>query len=168
MKLRRFATVAMGVILAAAVVAGPRMAAAQQSPTSMSLAKELIALKGAGTMFDPLVAGVVEQAKGTFLRTNPNLAKDLNEVAAALRSEYGTRLDEIHDIMARAFVERFTEQELKDAVAFYKTPLGRKLVAQETPAMEEGMSRLQKWADQLSEQVVGRFRAEMKKRGHTI
>jgi hypothetical protein len=168
MQFRRFfATAATGIFLAAAAAAGPAVAQAP-SPAAMASAKELIALKGATNLFDPVVPGVIEQAKGTFLRTNPSLAKDLNEVAAALRNEYANKRTEVHNIIARALAERFTEQELRDAVAFYKTPLGAKLIAQEAPAMEEGMSRLQRWADQLSEQVIGRFRAEMKKRGHAI
>jgi uncharacterized protein len=144
--------------------------AAAQAPSAnaMNFAKELIALKGAANLFDPVVPGVIEQARTTFLRTSPNLAKDLNEVAATLRTEYAGKRGEVHDIIARALAERFTEPELRDAVTFYKTPLGQKLIANEGAAMEEGMSRLQRWADQLSEQVVGRFRAEMKRRGHTI
>ena len=62
--------------------------AQQPSAAAISMAKELIALKGAATMYDPVVRGVVEQAKNVLLRTNPMLSKELNEVTAKLHAEY--------------------------------------------------------------------------------
>ena len=65
--------------------------AQQPSAASIALAKELLEVKGATTMFDPVVPGVIETAKNTFLTTNPGLSKDLNEVSAQLRKELGGR-----------------------------------------------------------------------------
>ena len=66
------------------------------------MAKELIALKGATTMYDPVVRGVVEQAKLVLLRTNPMLSKDLNEVTAKLHTEYAAKVNELREIVARS------------------------------------------------------------------
>ena len=38
------------------------------------------------------------------------------------------RRAEIHTEIARGYASQFTEQELKDVLAFYKTPLGKKLI----------------------------------------
>jgi len=102
------------------------------------------------------------------LQTNPTLGKDLNEVAAKLRAEYATRTAEILNDAAKLYAARFKEQELKDALAFYKSPLGRKLLAEEPRILDESMRNAQIWADRLSEEVINRMRAEMKKRGHEI
>jgi hypothetical protein len=45
-------------------------------------------------MFDPVIIGIVEQTKGALLQTNPQLSKDLNEVAAQLRTEFAPRVAE--------------------------------------------------------------------------
>ena len=34
-------------------------------------------------MFDPVIVSMIEQTKAALLQTNPQLAKDLNEVAHA-------------------------------------------------------------------------------------
>lgn len=153
-----------------ALAAGGLEPAAAQAPSrgAIEAAKELITLKGAAAMFDAVVPGVVETARSTFLRTNPALAKDLGEVSAQLRKDYEAKKGEIIDIIARAFAERFSEQELKNAVTFYKTPLGQKLITWEARTLEEGMGRAEAWATKFSEEVVSRMRAEMKKRGHNI
>ena len=91
-------------------------------------AKELITVAGATTLFSPLIAGVVEQAKVLYLQQNPSLAKDLNEISAQLRTDLQPRFSELTDEVARLYATNFTEQELKEILAFYKTPPGKKLL----------------------------------------
>src|SRR5579884_2719083 len=51
----------------------------------IAMAKQILTVTGATTVFDPLIAGVVEQARLLYLQQNPGLAKDLNEIAAKMR-----------------------------------------------------------------------------------
>jgi uncharacterized protein len=156
-------------VLALVLAASCGSAHAQQpSATALTTAKELITTKGATAIFDPVVVGVIEQAKSVLLRTNPMLSKDLNEVATKLRADYAPRSVEILNDTARIYATRFTEQELKDVLAFYKSPLGQKLLAEEPRILDEGMRNAETWANKLSEEVIGKIRVEMKKRGHEI
>jgi hypothetical protein len=153
--------------LALAVCAGAAHAQ-QPSPAAIAVAKEYITTKGAVALYDPVVPGVIEQAKSVFLQANPTLGKDLNEVALKLRAEYASRSAEILNEVAKLYAARFTEKELKDALAFYKSPLGHKLLVEEPNILEQSMKSTQAWADRLSQEVIGKIRAEMKKRGHDI
>jgi hypothetical protein len=156
-------------LLALGLLALTHSAQAQRpSPAAISMAKELIALKGATTMYDPVVRGVVEQAKIVLLRTNPMVSKDLNEITARLHNEYAARINELRELVARVYASRFTEQELKDALTFYKTPLGKKLIEQEPQILEQTMKDAQDWGDKLSEEVMNKMRVEMKKKGHDL
>jgi hypothetical protein len=169
--LASLASAARAVMLALALILAASVGSAhaqQPSASALATAKELITTKGAAAIFDPVVPGVIEQAKSALLRTNPMLSKDLNEVAAKLRADYALRSVEIVNDMAKLYATRFTEQELKDTLAFYKSPLGRKLLVEEPRVLDEGMRNAQTWANKLSEEVLGKIRAEMKKRGHDI
>jgi hypothetical protein len=155
--------------LAAFAVTGGNAALAQSSdPAAMAAARELITLKGAKNMFDAVVPGVVETVKNNFLRMNPNLAKDLNEVSANLRKQYEAQRSKPLDEVAKTFADRFTLSELKGAIEFYKTPLGQKLIEGEARALEDGMKNAESWANRFADEVVQAMRAEMKKRGHNI
>ncbi len=157
------------IMLALALVAfAPAALAQQPSPAAMSIARDLITAKGAMGMYDALIPGVVERAKTLFLRSNPSLSKELNEVAAKLRADYASRNAEVRDMVVRLYASHFTEKELKDALAFYKTSLGKKLIEQEPKILEQSMTEAQSWGDKLSEEVIVRIRAEMKKKGHDI
>ena len=142
--------------------------AQQPTPSALEVAKQIVLIKG-GTTFDAIVPGVVETAKNMFLPTNPNLSKDLNEVAAQLRKEfYEPKRAELMNEVSKAYAQRFSEQELKDILAFYKTPLGQKMIAEEPKALEESLRRAQEWANNFSEEVIARMREEMRKRGANL
>jgi hypothetical protein len=119
-------------------------------------------------MFDPIIIGVVEQTKGTLLQTNPQLAKDLNDVSVALRNEFVPRRNELLGEAARLYAQRFSEAELKELVVFYKSPIGKKMSVQEPQVLDETFTFVQQWAPRVSEEVMNRFRAEMKKKGHNL
>jgi uncharacterized protein len=156
--------------LAAVVWCLAAVAAQAQTPTAGAVAttRELLAVKGGTLMFEPVIPGVVETTKNNLLPTNPGLAKDLNEVSAQLRREFEAKKAELVYEVAIIYAKHFTEQELKDLVTFYKTPLGQKMLREEPIAVEESLKRAQDWSMDFAEVVMGRFRAEMKKRGHDL
>ena len=160
--------VLLAAIGTALIVAGPGARAQQPSAAAMATAKELITLTGATTLFSPLIAGVVEQAKLLFLQQNPGLSKDLNEVANQIRTDLQPRFGELTDEVARLYATNFSEQELKEVVAFYKTPAGKKLLVQQPKIIDSSMKYAQEWANRLSDQVIGKMREELKKRGHAL
>lgn len=150
------------------VTFGSPAIAQQPSPASMASAKELITITGATTLFTPLIAGVVEQAKNLYLQQNPALAKDLNEISARMRTDLQPRFVELTDEVSRLYATNFTEQELKDILAFYKTTAGKKLLAEQPKIVDSSMKFAQEWANKLSDQVVAKMRDELKKRGHSL
>jgi hypothetical protein len=156
--------------LAAALLLAPLSPARAQEPSSTALAaaSDILDIKGSMTIFEPLIPGVVEQSKNTLLQINPNYFKDLNDISAMLRKEYAPRLAALRTEIVKAYAVRFTEQELKDTLAFYRSPLGKKLLAEEAQFVDKAMSTAQDWAMKLNEEALARFRAEMKKRGHAL
>jgi hypothetical protein len=165
----KFARGARAALVVFGVAGFAGLACAQQpAPSAVVIAKELIVLKGSTQLWDAVVPGVIEQAKGVFLQTNPALGRELNDVAAQLRTEYAPRSTQLVEQIAQLYAKTFTEQELKEALAFYKSPLGRKIVSEEPKVLDEGFRRIQQWTNQFSEEVMGRMRAEMKKKGYDL
>jgi len=159
---------------AIACLAWSQAAQAQQKPPSAAvtlatqlLATELLELKGGIGAYDPAIDGVVIHHKGVLLQINPNFAKDINDVEQMMRKEGAARREELHKEIALGYASQFTEQGLKDMIAFYKTPLGKRMIEQEPKAGEQSTKRAQLWIDKYAETVIERMRAEMRKRGHT-
>jgi hypothetical protein len=155
----------LAAVAVALVAFGPAAHSQQPSAAALSTAKELIASTAATTVFNPLIAGVVEQAKLLFLQQNPALAKDLNEIANKIRTDLAPRFAELSDEMARLYATNFTEPELKAILVFYQSPAGKKLLAQQPAVVDASMKFAQDWANKLSDEVIAQMREELKKRG---
>jgi hypothetical protein len=155
-------------LLALVLAAAPAHAQQQPSANSIAMAKEIITLKGSAAGYNVVGAGVIEQSKAVLLQTNPMLSKDLNEVAAKMRTDFAARMAEPLNDAAKLYASGFSEQELKDILAFYKSPAGKKVIEQEGKIFETSMANLDTWASKFTEEVLGRMRAEMKKRGHEL
>ena len=162
---------AAGLVLGLALSSVP--VAAQQpakpaSPAAIAAAKEILAMKSASAMYAAAVPNIVQRTKDALLQANLNYQKDLNEVAVIVAQNLAGREKEIGEGMAKVYAGEFTEQELKDLVTFYKSPLGQKLLASEPRAIQFSMSYMNQWAQGFAEVVNGQFRAEMRKRGKEI
>src|SRR5439155_135552 len=74
---------------AIACLALGQAAQAQQQPSAaaITLATQLLELKGGISAYDPAVDGVIIHHKGVLLQINPNLAKDINDVEQLVRKE---------------------------------------------------------------------------------
>jgi hypothetical protein len=138
------------------------------TPAAIAAAKEILAMKNAGAMYASAVPNIVQRSKDSILQNNLNYQKDLNEVAVVVAQTMAGREKEIGEQMAKIYASDFTEQELKDLVTFYKSPLGQKLLAQEPRSISASMSYMNQWAQTFAEEVNGAFRAEMRKRGKEI
>ncbi len=66
----------------------PGAAAAPKAPepsaAQIALARQLLDVNGEGKSFDSLIPGVIEQTAGGFVQANPDLIRDLREVATQL------------------------------------------------------------------------------------
>jgi hypothetical protein len=162
---------AAGLILGlalAGVPASAQPAPKTASPAAIAAAKEILSMKNASGMYVNAVPNIVARTKDVLLQNNLNYQKDLNEVAVIVAQSLAGREKEIGEGMAQIYASEFTEQELKDLVTFYKSPLGQKLLATEPIAIQRSMSYMNEWAQSFAEVVNGQFRAEMRKRGKEI
>jgi len=138
------------------------------SPSAIAAAKDLLAVKNVNQVYAQAVPNIVQRTKDAFLASNLSYQKDLDEVAVVVAKSLAGREKEIGEQMAKIYANDFTEQELKDLTAFYKSPLGQKVLAQEPKSIQTSMNFMGQWAQAFSETVANEFRNEMKKRGKPL
>ena len=138
------------------------------TPAQMQLARDIMNASGEARALEPLIPSVMQQAFANFVQQNPDLQKPLVDTMTALQPEFMKLQPEVTDIMAASFATHFTEAELKDILAFYSTPTGKKYVAEMPKVIQESLASAREWGGKLSEKVIARVREEMKKKGHTL
>ena len=97
---------------------------------------EFIKITGAGSAFENAIAqigaGVSEENKEAY-------TKEAN----------GT-LDGLYSKMADLYMAEFTQDEIKELVAFYNTDLGKKLASKQTTLAQKAMMFGQSWGMEVS------------------
>jgi hypothetical protein len=142
-------------------------AAPAPSPAHLALARELITINGLSRLVDPFMPQFSAQVRRGAV-TRPELTKDLDQVLESLKPEVDQQKQSMVETTARYYASTFTEAEIKDLIAFFKTPTGQKYL-QLSPKILDGLAvEAQRWAERTSEQVMSRVRAEMAKRGHQM
>ena len=155
----------------AALAQQPAPAPAPLKPVSaaaLASAKEILAAKNVSLIYQEAVPGLVQRAKQTFLQSNLNLQKDLDEVAAKVAKDLNGREQEIGEQMAKIYGNMFTEAELKELATFYKSPLGKKVIDAEPAAFAQTRLFMNQWAEKFVEEINTKIRAEMKSRGKPV
>jgi uncharacterized protein len=149
--------------------AAPQAAALKPvSPSALQAAKDFLAVKLVNQVYASAVPNIVQRAKDQFLASNLSYQKDLNEVAVIVSQKMAGREKEIGEQMAKIYANDFTEQELKDRTAFYKSPLGQKVLTQEPNSIQASMQFMNQWAQSFNQSVADEFRNEMKKRNKPL
>jgi uncharacterized protein len=155
-------------IAMAAIVTAPTAQAQQPSANAQKIAREIIDLKNTNMLFAPMVPGVIERVKGMLGQTNPAARKDLDVVAASLNKAFAPRVNDLMNEVAALYASSFTEAELKEILTFYRSATGKKVIAEEPQIFDDAIAGLKGWQEKFAEEVIARFRAEMKKRGYDL
>jgi hypothetical protein len=158
-----------GAAAPAAAQNAPQPAAAPQvSPGALLLAKQIVQIKKVDEVFKPIVAGVVQKARDMFLQTNFMYQKDIDEAAATVSKQFAPRVTDVVDASARYYASHFTEQELRELLNFYQSPLGQKVLSEEPKVLDQSMIYAGTWAENLSQEIIQAMRADLKKRGRDM
>jgi len=110
------------------VVSHPALAA-DPTPAHVKAAREMLALTQADKMFNGVLPVLLKQEIGVLEKSHSNVT---NEVARRFETlfliEAQKGIDDAMDKVAAAYAEALTEDELNQISAFYKSPVGRKMI----------------------------------------
>jgi hypothetical protein len=137
-------------------------------PGAIAAAKEILLLKNAHAVYQGAVVATIQNVKNSLLQSNINLQRDIEEISLKLARDLSGRESEIGEGMATIYATNFGEQELKDLLAFYRSPLGKKSLEMEPKSIEASLNFMRNWGEDLAQEINERFRDEMKKRGKDL
>ncbi len=115
--------------------------------------RELITVMGSAKMADQ----VMNQLLTVFQQQSPSVP---NEFWTKIRANIKT--GELMDMIVPIYDKYYTREDIDGLIAFYKSPLGRKVVTTMPAVMRDSMSAGQQWGQKLARQVI----SEMKRKGY--
>lgn len=170
---RRLSLPILAVIAATAAVPSSAFAqtpapTTQASASHLAVAREVVLASGIARSVNAIAPEIAGQMRNTLAGTRPEVMKDLDEVLASLRPEIEKESEEMIATTARIFATRLTEAELTQIAQFFTSPAGRRYVDTQPLLLDAMFTEMQAWSQRLSETVVTKVRAEMRRRGHEI
>ena len=134
-------------------------------PTHLAAARDLVTSSGLSRSFGAIIPGLMNQINVNVTRTRPELVADMKTTLDALQPEFQGYSSEMVDVAARVITALMTEQQCKDAAAFFHTPAGVAYVDAQPSVFANMTPILEQWSQQLSVRMLDRVRVEMKKKG---
>jgi uncharacterized protein len=112
---------------------------------------------------------LVPQLMGNLKKINPEIPGALwNEFTDICTEEMKRSLPELEEPVIAIYDANFSADEIKQLVAFYKSPIGRKIVIQLPQLMQQSLTMGQSWGRQAGARAVERIRAAAKQKGYDL
>jgi hypothetical protein len=106
------------------------------TPSAIKAAEEMLLVSGTSAQFDKSVQNVINQYSGQIPETN---RAAFVQVMTSFLNKYSS-WDILKKDLMLMYAREFTEAELKQLTAFYKTPLGIKLNQKQPVLMQTAMT----------------------------
>jgi hypothetical protein len=158
----------MKVLLGAAValaISSAGASADEPTPAALSYATQIFIDIGMKPSLDQIVPAMLAQLERNVTSTRPELKDALHETVLAIEPEFVKAEQGVMTDSVKFFAGKLTEQELKDVMTFYESPVGKKFVAVEPAVVQEVAALARAWRQRLSTDMLARAREEMKKKG---
>lgn len=139
-----------------------REPANEPTPETLELAKKLVRLSGAGRTFDELLPNIAEQAKNTFIRSNPQMQLGIITVVDKVALDMVARRPELDTALERIWASAFNEEQLEELIAFYNSETGKRFAAIQPRLIAAQMSAAQNWSGDISEEMTQRVAEELR------
>jgi hypothetical protein len=138
--------------------------AQEPTPNQVTLARSLVAASGMSRSLDLMLPQLQDQLTRMVTRTRPEILKDVSEALNQLKPELEQRHEELIVNVAKVFAKHMSEQEMKDCVAFFTSPSGKKYVSSQPVVVDEIAVAIDGWQRSVSENMLGLVRAQLKKK----
>ena len=126
------------------------------SAESMTAARSLVATMQLAEPYKGLLPGIVLGLKPALVQDRPEIERDFEAIMPEIRGSFDPYHTAITDALATVYASNFTVRELRDIEAFYRQPVGQKLV--------EKSRVLAQLSSQAGEEAVRKATDDLRKR----
>jgi len=137
-------------------------------PEALAAAKEVLAFAGSARQFETIMPLMSRQLEASFLKLQPGHSAEIHEIMSRVIERASGRKQELADNIAVLYAERMTADELRQIVAFYKSPAGTKLLQVQPEIIQQSVAIGQIWGKKIGEEIREEVRKELRNRGIPI
>ncbi len=141
--------------------AGYPVAAQEIDAEELALARQVLTASRTGRPFDELLPNIADQAKTTFIQSNPQMQLGIIEVVDKVALDMVFRREDLDVKLAEVWALAFDKDELRVLLDFYNSPAGRKFGAIMPRILVIQAGIADTWGRELSQEIYKQVGDEM-------
>jgi len=142
---------------------------AKPSDAQLAAARDLLDAAGAKSVLNALFASLVPMEVAGIRQKNPHVSDEaISAFTTAMQDELSANTDQLMNIYAELYAEHFSTEELQQISAFYRSDVGKKVIATMPQLLKELQPLALRWGAELGAHVRERVNAQLQKRGDSL
>jgi uncharacterized protein len=136
----------------------------QPDPEAVAAAAELVITLRLADQFKMTLPAILRALKPIVVQGRPETERDFDAVSSAVLDAMNARVSELIGPLAAVYARNFTVGEMRQLVAFYRTPAGQKFLDKQAVVTEEATTITQNIGRTIAGEMHKQIIEEMRKR----
>jgi uncharacterized protein len=138
------------------------------SPEALAMARSLISTMKLTDQYKALLPVILLSIKPAVVQGRPEIERDYDTMAAQIADAYAPYYSSMVDSAASLYASNFTVDELREIEAFYRLPVGQKLLQKSLPITQQSMQIGQDASRKAAEDLRIRLTDLLRQKGHKM
>ena len=155
----------IGVMLLFSISTAP---AQTPSPEALAMARSLISTMKLTDQYKALLPVILLSIKPAVVQGRPEIERDYDAMAAQIADAYAPYYSSMVDSAASLYASNFTVDELREIDAFYRLPVGQKLLQKSLAITQQSMQIGQDASRKAADDLRTRLTDLLRQKGHKM
>jgi hypothetical protein len=143
-------------------------AAQTPSPDAMTAARSLVTTMKLSDQYKALLPGILLGLRPTLTQDRPEIERDFDAMIPTVVEAFAPYYTAMVDNIATVYASNFTAGELHEIEAFYRQPVGQKLL-EKSPILAQQSSQVgQDASRKAAEDLRARLTEALRQKGHKL
>ena len=150
--------IALAILATGLASAAP--AARADNASRLKVARVVVETSHAADNMRAVMPLMMSQMRGVLVQQFAGDAKGIDGYLQRFQTKFEASVPGFVDLVAEVYAREFTEADLNDLLAFYRTPAGQHLL-DEQPEIAKGMMTVgQRWGQNIAKEVLAEIQKE--------
>lgn len=146
---------------------GAALSQSEQSD-AIAAAKELVVTTKADEHIKTLLPLIMQEMKPAIVQGRPEVERAFDAMMPLMLDVMNAQMAAFVEASAAIYARNFTVDEIRKITAFYRDPVGQKLLQRLPTIVQENLALGRNFGQEISKEMQDQMIEELRKRGHNI
>ena len=138
------------------------------SPDAMTAARSLVTTMKLSEQYKALLPGILLGLRPALTQDRPEIERDFDAMMPTIADSFAPYYNAMVDNIATVYARNFTAGELREIEAFYRLPVGQKLLQKSLAITQQSMQIGQNASRKAAEDLRVRLTDLLRQKGHKM